>query len=93
MSDRNYVRVYYNDLERDYPDVWDDNQALASYVRLLAIAEAMWPMRPGWPQKASAKLVDSGLLVALPRHRYTIKGLDAERNARSNAARNAAASR
>lgn len=97
MADRPYARVYYSDLERDYPDVWHDPIALGTYVHLLAIAEAMWPAVPEVPRSARdaivKRLFESGLLVSLPRFGYRIKGMDAERTARSTAARTAANAR
>lgn len=97
MSDRPYVRVYYNDLIRDYPEVWGDDAQLATWLRLLCTADPMWPTPPELPRSAKArildKLVTSTLLSLLPSHRFRVKGLDGERGRRSDAARNAAALR
>lgn len=97
MSSRPFARVYYVDLERDYPEIWHDAATLGAYVQLLAVAEAMWPARPEVPRSirpgAVRTLTDAGLLVALPRLRYCIKGMDAERTARSTAASIAARTR
>jgi len=96
-SDRRYVRVYDDDLRRDYPEVWTDDRALATWLRLLSVADKMWPTLPEIPRyiKAAplAVLVNCGLVEALPAHCYRIRGHDVERTARSNAARNAAAGR
>lgn len=96
-DDRKFVRVYYDDLIRDYGDVWYDDTALAAYIRLLSTADPMWPTPPELPRSVKAKalalLKGRGLVVAMPRDRFGIKGLDAERTKRANAARNAAASR
>jgi hypothetical protein len=101
VSGRPFARIYYVDLERDYPDVWRDDAALATYVRLLSIADAMWPAIPEVPRSAKAVVVkqlidavsrssaspgDGGLVIAVPPYSYRIRGLDAERTARSNAA-------
>lgn len=95
--DRRYVRVYDDDLRRDYPQVWHDDRALATWLRLLSIADKMWPTVPELPRAVRpaplSMLVDCGLVELMPAHCYRIRGHDAERNARSNAARNAAASR
>lgn len=97
MSDRPYCRIYYVDLERDYPEVWASDAQLATFVRLLSRAEASWPIEQEVPRSARAsivqRLVDATLVERSGRFSYRIKGMDAERNARSNAARNAAASR
>jgi hypothetical protein len=94
---RPYARVYYVDLERDHLDVWRDDLALATWLRLLAVAEAMWPAIPEIPRSADdeavKRLLRAGLLVSVPPYRYQIKGLDAERSTRSSAARIAAENR
>lgn len=97
MSDRPFARVYYIDLERDYPEIYRDNDVFSTYVRLLGIADAMWPAVPEVPRSARAsfvkKLVEASLVRMVPPYGFSIKGMDAERNARSNAARIAARSR
>lgn len=96
-SDRRWVRVYDDDLRRDYPHVWHDDRALATWLRLLSIADKMWPTIPELPRSVRsaslALLVDSGLVELLPQHCYRIRGHDAERNARRNAGRIGAAER
>ena len=95
-EDRKYVRVYYNDLIRDYPEVWADNDLLATWLRLLSTADPMWPTPPEVPRSAKpshlSKLVTS-TLVEESMGRFRMKGLDAERTSRQDAARNAAAKR
>lgn len=97
MSERPYARVYYVDLERDYPEVWKDDAMLATFVRLLCLCEAAYPMRLEIPRSADdaavERLLATGLVFSAGGFTFGIKGMDAERNARSNAARNAAASR
>jgi len=97
METRPYARVYYVDLERDHPEVYRDNDLLSTWLRLLCVAEAMWPAVPEVPRSAKATLVRElvrlGLVILIAPYSFQVKGLDAERNARSNAARNAAASR
>jgi len=96
-DDRKYVRVYYNDLIRDYPDVWADDAALATWLRMLATADPMWPTPPELPRsvrpRPMASLTSSSLVETLPSGRYRMKGLDAERGKRQQSARNAAALR
>ncbi len=96
-SDRRYVRVYDDDLRRDYPQVWDDDRALSTWLRLLALADKMWPTLPELPRRVAsaplAVLTTCGLVELMPAHCYRIRGHDAERIARSNAARNAAVGR
>lgn len=95
--DRKYVRVYYNDLIRDYPEIWADNDRLATWLRLLATADPMWPTPPELPRSVKPRvfgqLVDSSLVTTAGEGRYRMKGLDAEREMRSQNGRNAAAKR
>jgi hypothetical protein len=60
-------------------------------------ADAVWPATADIPRGLSMAhvkmLVECGLVDELPDHRFRIHGLDAERNARSIAGRNAAALR
>jgi hypothetical protein len=96
-QDDPYLEVYWR-LADEYPEVWDDDHALAWYVRLLRAAEAAWPTAPdtpaGIPPKTWSLLV-SVELIEPTRHgrRYRVRGLDKKRNARSTAASIAARSR
>jgi hypothetical protein len=97
MADRPFVRVYHADMINDYPEVWDDDAALATWLRLLVAADGSWPASAELPRYAKARAIDSltdpGLVIPIGTHRFRIKGLDAERSARADAARNAAAKR
>lgn len=96
--DEPFIEVYWR-LEDEYPETWDDDQSLAWYVRLMKLAEGLWPSAPSIPSGIPAKVWKSltrpdGLVIPEPDgRRYRMRGLDAKRNARSNAARNAARSR
>lgn len=96
-SDRRYVRVYDDDLKRDYPTIYADDGALSTWLRLLVIADKMWPTLPELPRSVKPRslrlLVDVGLVCVLPDHCYRIRGHDAERRRRQDAARNASAVR
>lgn len=96
-AERKYVRVYYNDLIRDYPDIWADDAALATWLRMLATADPMWPTPPELPRsvrgRALTRLKTASLVETLPMQRFRMKGMEAERTKRQDAARNAAASR
>ncbi len=90
-----YSRLYHR-FSQEFPDVWADDQALASWVRLLALADASWPMRPpllrSVRKRTLERLMDAGL-VEVSGETYTILGLDAERNRRRDAGRKGAAQR
>lgn len=92
-----FIEVYWR-LAEEYPEVWDDDRALAWYVRLLKAGEASWPTAPdtpaGIPSRTWALLVAVELVhPEAGGRRYRIRGLDKKRSARSSAASNAARSR
>jgi hypothetical protein len=89
MMSEAYSRLYHR-FSREFPDVYGDDRTLASWVRLLVVADASWPLRPPLPRSIRPKplscLVSAGLVI-LDGEGYTVRGLDAERNRRSNAGR------
>lgn len=93
-AERQYVRVYHDDLQRDYGTVWVDDAALATWLRLLVVADKMWPSIPELPRSVKPRplgtLVEKKLVVLLPAHGYRIRGHDEERRKRQESARNAA---
>lgn len=94
---RKFARVYYDDLQREFPEVWADDALLATWLRLLVVAEKHWPTLPEVPRsvrpRALARLASTGLVLLTDPHCYRIRGLDAERTRRQDAARNAAGKR
>jgi hypothetical protein len=95
-DDRRYARFYYPEFIRDYSDIYYTDAAFATWMRLLVLAEQMWPMPVELPRsvrpKALAVLTDAGLITTNGTY-YTVKGLDVERTSRRNAARKGAAER
>lgn len=97
-DDRKYVRVYYSIQDDPKFDRVRGNVALlGTWLRLLMAADAVWPASAyvprGLREAHVSVLVDAGLVDRLPEHRFRIHGLDPERQARSDAGRNAAAVR
>jgi len=97
MSDdrkRPFARFFYDDFLREYPHVYADDAAFATWMRLLVVAEKAWPLTPELPRSARSKpvqtLVDAGLVAIGPDYTYALRGHDAERT-RRNAAGNAGA--
>lgn len=95
---RRFVRLYYDDLERDYAsECWFNPTALSTYVRLLAGADKAYPSLPELPRaarRADVKLLTKAGLVRLePNDHYSIKGYAKERSVRESKARTAAAHR
>lgn len=90
-----YSRLYHR-FAREFPAIYADDRCLATWVRLLLLADASWPMRPPLPRSVRAKplavLVTAGLVV-LDGDTYAVLGLDAERTRRGDAARVGAAKR
>jgi hypothetical protein len=96
MTDRPYSRVYHEIVDDpDFAGIYDDNDALAEWLRMLMTADAMWPTSAPMPRRnrAVTSLIACGLVQERPGNRYTIRGLEAERERRSASARNAAAVR
>lgn len=97
-EDRKYSRVYWsvND-DPKFDGIRGDSARFGTWVRLLMVADAVWPSSPTlprWVRKGHLDaLIAAGIVDVLPEDRFRIRGMDAERSARSNAASNAAASR
>ncbi len=93
---RPYSRVYW-DLVDDpmFARVFDNDKALATWLRMLLIADAMYPASaPMTTRNPTVRLlIDCSLVLERPGNRYTIRGLQAERERRSAIGRNAAAVR
>lgn len=92
---RPYSRVYHEAIDDPkFGKVWDDDHALAAWLRLLVAADMAWPasatLYHGIRKAALKALTDAGLVDMQTGGRYRIHGLDKERNARSDAARRAA---
>lgn len=90
-----YSRLYHRFAE-EFHDVYADDQALSTWIRLLLLADASWPMRPPLPRSVRARvlrtLITAGLVI-FDGDTYTIRGLDAERTRRRDAAVRAAGKR
>ena len=90
MSARKFVKVY-RDLADEYPTIYDDAEALGTYVQLLMDADALWPMRPQVPRRVKdeplRRVLGSGLVTEEEHGRYSIKGLDRLRETESMAQR------
>ena len=94
MSD-SYSRLYHR-FPSEFPAIWADDRSFATWTRLLVLADASWPMKPPLPRsvrpKVLAMLQEAGLLI-VDGDNYTVRGLDAERTRRRDAARTGAAKR
>lgn len=92
-----FVRLKYDKLEAEHPLVWFDPTALATYARLLALCDQVWPSQPELPVSARrsdlALLRTEGLLVDQPHRRFTLKGYAKDRGEREAKAKAAAGAR
>jgi uncharacterized protein YbdZ (MbtH family) len=92
MSERApYSRVYWAVVDDPkFATIYGDDHHLATWLRLLMAADALWPASCSLPanaRKASVKaLSDAGLIDILP-FGFRVRGLDAERGRRREAAR------
>ena len=82
-----YVRVYYRIIDDPrFEFVYDDDAALALWLRLLLIADAAWPASATLPVTARVRplrrLTDAGLVTVTKTHRFQIHGMEAERRRR-----------
>lgn len=93
MSERApYSRVYWSIVDDPkFLNIYDNDRHLATWLRLLIAADALWPAScpiPGNVRKDSvAALAESGLIDLGPGYRFRIHGLDSERGRRRDAAR------
>ena len=98
MADRPYVRVYHGIVDDPkFATIYDDDRRLATWLRLLIVAEQAYPASayiPAGTHRASVTaLVDAGLIDLGTGSRFRVHGLASERAMRSHSARIAAAVR
>jgi hypothetical protein len=93
MSERaSYSRVYHSIVDDPkFADIYDDDRRLATWLRLLIVAEQAHPasayVPAGTNRAAVHALVEAGLVDLGTGSRFRIHGLEAERARRSEAAR------
>lgn len=93
MSERApYSRVYWSIVDDPkFVPIYDDDHHMATWLRLLIAADALWPAScpiPGNARKSSVSaLVKAGLIDLGTGYRFRVHGLDAERGRRRDAAR------
>lgn len=88
-----YSRVYWSVVDDPkFAAIYDDDHHLATWLRLLIVAEGAYPASANIPigtKRASiTALVEAGLLDIGTGPRYRIHGLDAERSRRTDEQRN-----
>jgi hypothetical protein len=99
MSDGGFVLVHYDQIGIDerFADIRDDDRRMGLWLRLLCLADAVWPADAPLPSGVSrptlTALVDAGVVEMVDRHKYRLHGLDNERKRRSEHGRMAAQKR
>jgi hypothetical protein len=93
-----YSRVYWSVMDDPkFDGIREDVRVFGAWSLMLVVADMAWPapafVPPGITGAVLAKLVACRLIDELPGHRYRVHGLAAEREKRSQSARNAAAVR
>lgn len=90
MAHDPYSRSYWR-FRDEFPDIYSDDSAYALWHRLLVLADMAWPASASLPfgvrRSSLGKLVAAELVVIQSDNRYRIKGMDAERERRSESAR------
>jgi hypothetical protein len=96
MADRPYSRVYHEIMDDPaFERVYSNPSALGTWLQMLLTADAMYPTSaPMTSRNPTVRLlIEVGLVIEKPGNRYSIRGLEAERERRSAIGRNAAAVR
>jgi len=92
-----YSRVYWGIVDDPkFETIYDDDRHLAAWLRLLLMADQAHPASASIPagiRPSSVAALVSARLIRVTGRRFRITGLDAERDKRSESARNAAALR
>lgn len=100
MSEDRYTRIYWRFAD-EYPDVWNDDWALALWTRLVRLADMAWPAAATLPygikKAALARLTvdrEGGpLVVMVTPSTFRVRGMDKHRAQRSQSGRDAAEAR
>jgi len=96
QQDRYFSRVYHKVVD-EFNGIWRDDTALATWLRLLILADKAWPSAAPLPRSvrptALKKLTDAGLVELVGGDLYRIRGMDKERQKRRDQAAAAAAAR
>lgn len=96
MADGRFVKVYQSIVEDpQFERVYKNDRALATWLRMLLMADAMYPVSAPMPPRTPTVrlLIRVSLVIELPGNRYSIRGLKAERERQSASGRHAAAVR
>jgi hypothetical protein len=89
------VKVYQSIVDDPLFERVYDTPTLGTWLRMLLVADAMYPTTAplGRRNPAINLLIEVGLVIVKPGNRYSMRGMEAERERRSDAGRNAAAVR
>ena len=97
MAEGAFVTVFHEDLQANFPAVWDDDKMLAAFLRLLVVADKFWPSPGELPRAVRVReltaLIRLGLVKQMPQHRFRMPPLDAKRERQRSAAQTGAHAR
>ena len=89
-----YVRVYYEIIDDPkFVGIYDNDHHLATWMRLLIAADAVWPASATLPvgtRKASIVALSEAGLIVVTGTRFRVHGLDSEREKRKRLAQHSA---
>jgi len=96
MATGPFAKVYQSIVDDPmFERVFHNDHALATWLRMLLVADAMYPVSaPMTHRNPTVRLlIDCQLVIERPGNRYSMRGLEAERERRSDAGRIGAAVR
>lgn len=96
MADRPYSRHYWEWAD-EYPELYESDAACSLWYRLVRLGDMAWPsaatLPVGTKPAALRALTAADLIRMVTKTTYKVRGMDKEREARSQSASNAARSR
>lgn len=93
MAEGRYVKIYQSIVDDPmFERVYTNDHAFAVWVRMLMLADVIYPIRPPMPSRNPTVrlLIEVGLVVERPLNTYSVRGLEAERERQSEQGRRAA---
>lgn len=90
VTERTYARVYHEIVDDPrFERVYGNDAALGTWLRMLLVADAVYPQSAPMPRRNSAVtlLLRVGIIEERPGNRYAIHGLEAERERRAASSR------
>lgn len=90
---RRYARFYYERFRAEYPEIYRNSATLGDFLKLIVESELAWPNHPEVPGSVRKSSIATFLEVGLIRivgYGYELRGFTAERQRRTDKAKDAA---